>query len=157
MLASFVIKTIVPAVLFYAAQVLADGSCAVTDNVAFTFFGLGSAGVYTKFGCSGTEVTAGSSVATGENAPHPSGGRPNNLEYEKADRGQATVLTQILLSSRLQRTIQSSRNARLSICRCSRNTFSMATSVSSVLQTIPVEASFTLICGLDRIVCGPRS
>ena len=76
---SFFIRSLIPAFLLLAKYALGDGTCAKSDNVAFTFFGLGSAGVYTKFGCTGTEVTAGSSVATGENAPHPSGGMRTNL------------------------------------------------------------------------------
>ena len=74
MVASFLTKALVPSILLSAQYALAEGSCSKVDNVKFTFFGLGSAGVYTKFGCSGTSVTSGSESATAENAPHPSGG-----------------------------------------------------------------------------------
>ena len=72
--ASFLTKALVPAFLFSAQVALAQGTCAVKSGVSFTFFGLGSAGVYTKFGCSGTSVKAGSETATGADGPHPSGG-----------------------------------------------------------------------------------
>ena len=74
MVTSFLAKALVPALLLSARYVLADGSCSKVDNVKLTFFGLGSAGTITKFGCSGNQETAGSETATPENAPHPSGG-----------------------------------------------------------------------------------
>ncbi|KAL9098021.1 MAG: hypothetical protein Q9163_006232 [Psora crenata] len=71
--ASLLTKALLPA--FLSAQVvLAQGSCSVKNDVTFTFFGLGSAGVFTKFGCSGTSVKAGSETAIAADGPRPSGG-----------------------------------------------------------------------------------
>ena len=76
---SFLSRALVPAFLFCTQAVLAQGSCSVTNDVSFTFFGLGSAGVYTKFGCSGTSVRAGSETATAADAPRPNGGTSSGM------------------------------------------------------------------------------
>ena len=67
-------KALVPALLLSAKFALADGTCEQRDNVKLTFFGLGSAGTITKFGCTGNQETSGSETATAADAPHPRGG-----------------------------------------------------------------------------------
>ena len=91
MVPSLLTKALVPAILLSVQYALAQGSCSKVDDVKLTFFGLGSAGVYTKFGCSGTSVAPGSESATVENAPHPSGG--TYLSFPFKSPPEANMLT----------------------------------------------------------------
>lgn len=75
MIYSTLSKALVPAVLLFTQSTLAQESCSKKD-ATLTFFGMGSAGVYTKFKCAGpSQVNEASRTASvGEDAPRVASG-----------------------------------------------------------------------------------
>ena len=60
MVASLFTRALVPAAILFAAEQALAQSCNIKNNQGFSFYGLGSAGVYSKYKCNGNSYVQGS-------------------------------------------------------------------------------------------------
>ena len=75
MVASFLTKALVPSLLlFFAAEQALAQSCNIKNNQVMSFYGLGSAGVYSKYKCDGNKYVPGSETLPPDQSGRSGGG-----------------------------------------------------------------------------------